>query len=445
MGQAEIDSLRLTNIRLETRSILDVDRSFGEFDYILCHGVYSWVPAVVRDKILAVCADNLAPDGVAYVSYNTYPGWHLRGMIREMLGYHAGRFASPTERVGQARAFLEFLVEAVGGPTNMYGSFLQKEVEMLQCQPDTYVFHEHLEEENQPIYFHQFAARAAACGLQYLAEADPTPLRSNLTSQVRDTLEHLADDIIRGEQYLDFVRGRSFRRTLLCRAEAPIRRPPAADRVTGMHVTTFLKPVSGPGEVPAGAAEMFITAEEATLASNNPVVRTALRALHEVWPRSLPFAGLLAEVRARLAGSPQEAEARSEDAARALADALLQCYFSKLVELHVRPPQLVVNLSERPVASPLARLQAGGAGMITNLRHRSVELNGLERILLRHLDGSRDRRGLIEALTDDLDRGDVELQHEGQPIADRGKARAVLEEALGPSLTRLARSALLVG
>src|SRR6516165_7913322 len=78
-GQEAVESLGLTNVELKQLSILDVDSDFGRFDYIICHGVYSWVPAAVQEKILEICAQNLAPSGIAYISYNCYPGWHLRG------------------------------------------------------------------------------------------------------------------------------------------------------------------------------------------------------------------------------------------------------------------------------------------------------------------------------------------------------------------------------
>ena len=121
-GQKLVDALGLTNIRLAPVSILDVDDAFGQFDYIICHGVYSWVPSAVQDKILEICSRNLAPQGVAYVSYNTYPGWHARGMVREMMGFHAKRFDDPSVRVGQARAFLEFVAKGVTEPDTAYAS-----------------------------------------------------------------------------------------------------------------------------------------------------------------------------------------------------------------------------------------------------------------------------------------------------------------------------------
>lgn len=70
-GRAIVAGVGLSNVTLEEASILDVDDAFGTFDYIICHGVYSWVPEEVRRKIFAIFARNLAPNGVAYVSYNT--------------------------------------------------------------------------------------------------------------------------------------------------------------------------------------------------------------------------------------------------------------------------------------------------------------------------------------------------------------------------------------
>jgi SAM-dependent methyltransferase len=102
-GRRRIAELGLGNVELRRQSILDFDPGPETFDYIVCHGVYSWVPPEVQDRILALCAGHLRPEGVAYVSYNTLPGWHMRGMIRDMMCFHVRRLprsnssaASPT-------------------------------------------------------------------------------------------------------------------------------------------------------------------------------------------------------------------------------------------------------------------------------------------------------------------------------------------------------------
>src|SRR5262245_1718265 len=165
-----IGALGLPNIRIEQASIMDVDESWGRFDYIICHGVFSWVEPEVQDRILNIAARNLSPDGVAYISYKTYPGWHMREMFRSMMRYHAEQYDEPQEQVNQARALLAFLASA-STDTGPYNSWLAGEAERLGRSPDAYVFHEHLERTNLPIYFHEFIGRAERVGLQYLSEA----------------------------------------------------------------------------------------------------------------------------------------------------------------------------------------------------------------------------------------------------------------------------------
>ena len=77
-GQQDIARAGLGNVTLQNMNLEEVDASLGQFDYIICHGVYSWVPPAVQTAILRIASENLAPDGVAYISYNTYPGWKAR-------------------------------------------------------------------------------------------------------------------------------------------------------------------------------------------------------------------------------------------------------------------------------------------------------------------------------------------------------------------------------
>ncbi|MCC6419898.1 MAG: class I SAM-dependent methyltransferase [Gemmataceae bacterium] len=434
MGQEVVRTLGLTNIELRALSILDVDASLGRFDYVICHGVYSWVPPPVQDKILDVCRDNLQPDGIAYVSYNTYPGWHVRGMVREMLRYHAGQFPDPQEAVGQARSLLDFMLETVGDKKGWYAEMLRLEVDLLAEASDTYIYHEHLEEVNQPLYFHQFAARAAVRGLQYVAEVDSNPLPSNVSPTARDTLLRLAGgDLIQGEQYLDFLRFRTFRRTLLCHAAVPLRRPPAAQALETMYITGLVRPVSEQPDVTGSGREEFRSAEGASLATNYQPLKAALVRLAEAGRGGLPFAELWAAVGAP-AGTGKEA----------LTEPLLQCYLGGLVNLHVSRPDYAQEPTERPVASPLARLQAADKDAVTNLCHDRVRLNPFECLVLRQLDGTRNRTAILDALVDAVRSGAFALEWQGRPVQESDEARRLMGEALEPTLRRMARAALLV-
>jgi xanthine/CO dehydrogenase XdhC/CoxF family maturation factor len=147
-------------------------------------------------------------------------------------------------------------------------------------------------------------------------------------------------------------------------------------------------------------------------------VKTALVRLNRIWPQSTQFADLLAE-----AGGEAEP----------LAEALLQAYSAGLLEVNIRPSQFKVQAGERPVASPLARLQAKEGSMVTTLRHTTEELaDDVDRCLVLLLDGACDRSALAAALR-------AFVRSRSMPGVE-----PVTAESLDARLARLAKQALLV-
>jgi methyltransferase-like protein len=353
----------------------------------------------VQDKILEICARRLSPNGIAYVSYNTYPGWHARGAIREMLWYHTERFADPADRVREARGLLAFLVKSVPAEqdTAGFGALVRRELALLQMTPDTYLLHEHLEEFNEPLYFHQFAGRAAGKGLQYLAEAQISAMvPGRFGAEVEQTLRTISPDLLHMEQYMDFLRNRMFRQTLLCRGD---RRPDyalRAEAVEQFYVSSAAK------AVPAGPVDLESTepvqfrggAGDATLTTRDPLMKAAMVHLGERWPLGATFADLLAAARKTIG----QANAATAEQARQLAMRLLNCYVTGVVEFSLVPPSYVGQVSARPVASAYARLRAKADLRVTNLRLETVALSPPSRLILDHLDGRHDRAALLEVL-----------------------------------------------
>jgi methyltransferase-like protein/SAM-dependent methyltransferase len=427
-GLRVVKALGLRNVELRHLSILDVGAELGEFDYILCHGVYSWVPAAVREKILDICARHLGPNGVAFVSYNTNPGWHLPSVIRAMMRFHTDRFSEPAVRIRQARALLEFFAGAGASVTDGYDGALRKELELLRGVPDHYLFHEYLAEENAPVYFHEFNARAEERGLQYLGEAAFLEmLTDHFPPDVARTLELLAPELVQTEQYIDFLRNRRFRQTLLCHRGVPLNRSLGLEVVERLHVSSAFRPVPERPDIHSDAVVEFRTARGLPLTVGDPLVKAALVHLAEVWPAAVPFRDLPAAARARL-GHGSAAPVADSLRARLLLASLLKGAAPGAVEFSVNPPRLVVNVSAQPVASPLARLQAATNSPVVNLRHQVVPLNASERLVLRHLDGTHDRARLARVLAAEAAR------------ADQGA-----DELLDQCLRRLAHLALLAG
>jgi methyltransferase-like protein/SAM-dependent methyltransferase len=443
-GQATITALGLENIELKALSILDVDNSFGPFDYIICHGVFSWVPTEVQDKILAICAEHLTANGVAYISYNTYPGWHLRGVVREMLVYHARAFREPRQRVAEARAFLDFLAEGVRPRDSTYSRVVKEEVELLRKESDSYLFHEHLEDVNHPCYFHELSRRAEARGLQFLAEAwDNARIRQTRQEQAGELQPSRADRIQR-EQYLDFLTNRTFRTSLFCHKDIAIAPVHDARFVPDLLLSGYARAVSENPSILSTVAEEFRARDGTVTATNNPLLKLSLLYLSEIWPRAVSFHELAERTLAQVANVPDLRKVCGPGDLAALASELLDCYLVHVVELHVQAPRFVVEVSERPRASAYARRQAESPGGVTNMWHRLAELNDFDLLTLRHLDGSRDRSALIDALMDRATEGSLNVAYAGKPVEDPGQLRTLLGDALEPSLHRLALCALLV-
>lgn len=433
--------LGLQNIRLEHMDLLDIDSNMGQFDYIICHGVFSWVPRHVQNKILDLCAANLAPQGVAYVSYNTFPGWHMRGMIRQMMCYRTQQIEDPHTRIVEARTLLKFLVEHTS-EQSAWGLFLKSELETLRNQDDAYLFHEHLEDVNDPIYFYQFAERAQACGLQFLGETNISDMYDgHLPAKVVATLENVTTDLIQMEQYRDFLRNRTFRQTLLCHKERTINRTLKPASLESFWLASAM--VSEKSEIPLAAREPAVFKHRftgQTVTASVPRVKATLACLSEAWPGSIPFAELVTRSQARVNHSTIVSASQLESERFEIGRSLLEFYVHDLVELNTRPPCFSTHPGLRPTASRVARAQAEDGQLVTTLRHTRQLLNDLEAHLLPQLDGTRDRSELLNVLTKLIDEGVLVVRQD----APEETTRRWLAEEIERVLRQLAGAGLLI-
>jgi len=441
-AQSAIGELGLRNIRIEQASILDVGDDWGSFDYIICHGVFSWVDAEVQEKILAIASRNLAATGVAYVSYNTYPGWHVRDMVRHMMRYHAGQFSEPREQVEQARALLTFLATA-SRDTGPYNQLLVGEAERLGRSPDSYLFHEHLERSNSPIYFHQFIERAARAGLQFLSEAVVSEmLTSHFPAPVAATLERISPDLLHLEQYMDFVRNRQFRQTLLCHDACRPVRTLNPDVLDGLMLSSAVVTDTAPPDLTPGVPVVFTNGpRRAEIAS--AATKAALTILMERWPCAIDVADLCDEALDRAPLFPSAAS--RVDLRRSMMEDLFGGVMYGLIEAHTQPPGCTNRASDTPCAHPMAAFQARGGNLVVNAHHTMFELDALAVEILKLADGRRTRAEMLDVLVEWFKAGRMELEDDGRPITDLHEARAMLANRLDAGIASLTRSALLEG
>ncbi len=455
LGQAVVDSLGpqkalglknslgLQNIELRAQSILDFPADSEPFDYIIAHGVYSWVPEVVRDKILQICRDHLAPQGVAIVSYNTFPGWHQRRMIRDMMLFHTKRFTEPAKRIEQAKAFLTFMTQATGNES-AYGRSLHEEFRMLSVSDESYLFHEQLEEVNEPVYFHQFADQIAKHELQYLCEVEQSNLQfERYPPQIAEVLSKM--EIIEREQYLDFFSRRTFRQTLMCHREVSVDRTAMASRISGLRLATHM-PIGPPTKDQEHQPLIIKTGNGSELTIRDPQTKSAFVQMGVKWPRSVPYNELQAAVRKGLGCDSMVLQSQDayERESRALAESLTQAFILGAITLHTSEPTFTADVSERPVACPLARQQAASNERVTNRMHSAIALDSVARWIVTKLDGSFDSGQLLEMLIEHVAREKISVQFEGHVLTNPNEIRAQLQARLPLILKQLANQSFLI-
>lgn len=222
-GNAIIEKMGLKNVRLEEKDILTVDESFGKFDYIIVHGIWSWVPDAVKDKIFSICRNNLTEHGIAYISYNVYPGWKRQEQLREIM-YFAGRdvLEEPLEaRTRKGLDALKALAEILENDKGLGGSGKLPAIQKILNQNTYYVAHEYMEIFNDPIYVNGFIEWANRHRLAYIGDTDlHVSFVSWMAEHTRERILSLAGgDYIAKEFYSDILSDRQFRRSLLCREE----------------------------------------------------------------------------------------------------------------------------------------------------------------------------------------------------------------------------------
>jgi SAM-dependent methyltransferase len=369
--------LALANVHLLQLDLRELPADLGTFDYIIAHGLYSWVPEVVRAEVLPLIARHLAPNGVAFVSYNTLPGCHARQAVWEMLKYHTRTTTDPTARLAAARGLIALVSSPLAGEDDIQAA-LRAEVRLAGEASDAVLAHDDMSEPNDPVYFHEFMADASRAGLTFLAEARLSAMASaRLTPEVRQSLAPL--DRLEREQYLDFIHFRRYRESLLCHAGAVPRfvvQPPRAMRLHVLPSVSLRRAMANPETAPTA----------------DPQVAALMQLLQERWPVSVPVAEL-AEWRERT--FPTDAGSSR----RPIEFVLTELFVAGLIDLRSEPATITAVPGERPEAFGPSRWISRDREVVPTVYHEPLRLNDATvRKVVSLLDGTRTRADLIRAV-----------------------------------------------
>ena len=444
-GNKLLKALALTNIEFRCQDILDFNEE-TKFDFIIVHGIYSWVPAPVQEKILAISKKNLSPDGVAYISYNVLPGWHMRGMIRDMMLYHSSKFPDNASKISQAKGLLEFLSKSVQGDKNPYGIFLQSELELLKKQNDGYFFHEFLEENNFPVYFHEFSSAANRHGLKYLGDSDVRTMSTrDLTPEAQQLLTK-TPSMIETEQYMDFLRNRMFRTSLIVHDNKnPVYNLNSA-AIVNFNVISNLTPAEQNMDLHSANLANFITHDGTTIGTTEPLMKAALLCLFESTPNSMTTAEIIEGACKKLGSKPPVAAEEIAQVTAHIGQTLITAYTSLpagSLELTTRPIKTFSLISSKPKAFRLAQIQAITLGMVTNPRHQMIRLGDFEKVLLPMLDGKTTILEIINKFKNLVNENKIVVKDNGAQ-ADATRVGEIIQHQVENALKTLAKNGMLV-
>lgn len=443
-GQATIQKLGLTNIQLHAKNFMEVDESFGQFDYIICHGVFSWVPPEAQRAILQISGERSTPQGVAYISYNAYPGWFMRGMIREMMLLHVRDFNDPKTKISQARGLLNFLVESTEGQEQPFAKFLKAESELLSKLSDSYLFHEHLEENNRPMFFYEFVKMARESGLQFLGEAMLATMWSgNIPGKAGETLSKLTSDVVQLSQYTDLVTNRMFRQSLMCHIDQTLDRhltdksfePGYFSGVCQNDLPDKTEDLSSEREV------SFTFPNGRSVRTNSPVIKGLLYVLTEAWPAAMTLPQISERIEKRLSQLLVVGERERQSVTTIALTQLSQMVLRGDIDFRLTPDRFVTQVGTHPKISPLAALQARENQLLTTRRHRATGLDAVSRLIVPLVDGQRSRDEIVSLVQKMVADGKINVSANREANYD---IAAVLGPAVDKVLDYLRVNSLLV-
>jgi SAM-dependent methyltransferase len=371
---------------LRNATLLDVDlralpESLGPFDYVVAHGFYSWVPPGVRDALLQLVATRTTANGIAFISYNTLPGSRLRQMASDAAHWHARASTSAAETMRMTREILNLMAQP--GLTQLASDAgLRGEFAVRAAQTDSALYHDDLAQPNDAVHFHEFVAHLRRHGLEYVADSDVRLMSGGgLAPDVRKFV--MRYDRIEREQYLDFMRLRRFRQSLVTRGRSASGFNLEPSRIAGLRVAIASTLLQSMAE-----AERAGQPRESALHGGSPAINAMVMWLADVAPRTVGTDEIARWYKTR----PQATD-------RPLESMLAEAYVGGVIDLHASPPAIAPTAATRPRASRIARLLARSRTRVVNLRHESVSLadDGARR-LLSLLDGTRDRDALLREL-----------------------------------------------
>ncbi|HET8996046.1 MAG TPA: class I SAM-dependent methyltransferase [Acetobacteraceae bacterium] len=194
-----------------------------EFDFMVSHGVASWIAPEHRRHMQAVIRQRLRPGGLAYLSYNVTAGWSSMVPLRKLMRMLAE--ASPARADQAAVEALDMIdrLKAAGALFFANNPGLEPRLQDMRRQDPRYIAHEFLNQDWHPLSFADIASEMAECKCSYIGSATLTENidAASVPPEMVQILAESRDPVLR-ETLRDLASCQGFRRDLYRRGITPI-------------------------------------------------------------------------------------------------------------------------------------------------------------------------------------------------------------------------------
>ncbi len=416
-----VRALALGNVRFVRADLASVALE-GKHDFVIAHGVYSWIDPERRAALRALIARALAPSGLACVSFNALPGWAVRGRVRDALVRSP---LSPDAARGRALRLRAIL----GEPANEWALIAARELDRAADAPEAYFAHEYLAEHNEAFWLGDAVRDFARAGLAYVGDATFDRSEGFVEPELRARIGELTSDVVEREELIDLLSYRQLRAAVLCREDAPRVPPSGPALLDEAWVASVVRATSDPFDPGPEGEEPGVGPRGAEVRVGSALAKMALLVLASDYPRAHRLDALVDNAGERL--RQLGVNARREERAR-LRSGLWQLWQQLEIELRLEDAPLRTEPGERPRASALARYEAARRAVLTTPVHSLLPLDPIDRAIVLRLDGTQTAREVSASIAHAVDAGELE----GAP-SGAARAAPVIEERVDRTITTL--------
>lgn len=444
MAKKQTKAMGLKNMQFINASITDIDESYGMFDYIICHGVFSWVPQEVRNAIFKICSSLLSANGIAYISYNTLPGWNSIKTAREIMQFQAQMYDSPEEQVRQARLALNFIKDSLAGKNSLYAATIKKVAEEIEQKPNFYVYHEYLEENNSQFYFKDLMHAAEKYSLQYVGDANLSYMSVIGLPKSSAKKINAIKDIVDQVQYIDFIKNRTFSCILLCHNAIKLDRNINTENIKSLYFCGDIKPktVIHPIDINDAEKEIeyYIHGKVGNpIFSKHPITKAMLYTFSDNLRHPISFKYLVNESHKKLANYTEN------QVSEHILGCLVQYISAGLFTMFASPASSINVIQQFPKVAEYSRYQVthGSGDWVTNELHEKYSLNLLEKFAITYMDGKHDKEMIIAKLMEHINNGEITIFDKKVKVVGHKEQYRMVTLLLDEALNRMKDGALL--